>query len=147
VPEVRRLVAVMGDTAEQQPFRLGWSRWRRAHQAVAAPLPHHAAYVPPAGPAPRSRCTATSSGRGGADRRRVAFGPTAAPSAAAGEGATSLRPSHRARWHPLGGALGASWRAMPSECGKGEAAYQRYRLWCATGLWPRLLEALSEGNH
>jgi hypothetical protein len=36
VPEVRRLVAAMGEAAERRPFRLGWSRWRRAHQAVAA---------------------------------------------------------------------------------------------------------------
>ena len=36
VPEVRRLVLAMGETAEQRSFRLGWSRWRRAHQAVAA---------------------------------------------------------------------------------------------------------------
>src|SRR5215213_2956292 len=36
VPEVRRLVLAMGDAAGQRSFRLGWSRWRRAHQAVAA---------------------------------------------------------------------------------------------------------------
>jgi len=41
---------------------------------------------------------------------------------------------------------GASWRAMPQECGKWETAYKRYRLWCASGLWPRILEALSEGE-
>jgi transposase len=29
---------------------------------------------------------------------------------------------------------GASWRAMPQECGKWETAYKRHRLWCATGL-------------
>jgi transposase len=38
----------------------------------------------------------------------------------------------------------ASWRAMPQECGKWETAYKRYRLWCATGRWQRILEALSE---
>src|SRR5215213_7381490 len=36
VPEVRRLVLAMGEVAERRSFRLGWSRWRRAHQAVAA---------------------------------------------------------------------------------------------------------------
>ena len=38
----------------------------------------------------------------------------------------------------------ASWRAMPREYGKWETAYQRYRLWRATGLWPRILAALPE---
>jgi transposase len=40
----------------------------------------------------------------------------------------------------------ASWRAMPEEYGKWETAYRRYRLWRETGLWPRILEALSEGG-
>jgi putative transposase len=51
----------------------------------------------------------------------------------------------------LGGILwvvrsGASWCAMPPEYGKWETVYRRYRLWCATGLWSRLLETLSEGG-
>jgi len=35
-----------------------------------------------------------------------------------------------------------SWRAMPREYGKWERAYKRYQLWCASGLWPRILAAL-----
>jgi transposase len=38
---------------------------------------------------------------------------------------------------------GASWRAMPTEYGKGESAYQRDRLWCATGRWPRIRAELA----
>ena len=38
---------------------------------------------------------------------------------------------------------GASWRAMPTDYGKWETAYQRYRLWCAIGLWPRILVELA----
>jgi transposase len=41
---------------------------------------------------------------------------------------------------------GASWRAMPKEYGTWETAYQRYRLWCATGLWPRILAVLTEAG-
>jgi hypothetical protein len=36
--------------------------------------------------------------------------------------------------------------SMPQECGKWETAYKRYRLWCASGLWQRILEALFEGE-
>ncbi len=37
MPEVRRLVLAMAEPEEQKrAFRLAWSRWRRAHQALAA---------------------------------------------------------------------------------------------------------------
>jgi transposase len=32
---------------------------------------------------------------------------------------------------------------MPTEYGTWETAYKRYRLWCATGLWPRILAELA----
>jgi hypothetical protein len=35
VPEVRRLILAMSGPHEERGFRLGWSLWRRAHQAVA----------------------------------------------------------------------------------------------------------------
>ena len=105
VPEVRRLVLAMGEAAERRPFRLGWSRWRRAHQAVAARCHAARRALRRSGPAARPRRTAARSGRGGADRRRVAPRPAAAAAAAAGDGATAARPPHRARRHPLGGAL------------------------------------------
>jgi len=38
----------------------------------------------------------------------------------------------------------ASWREIPTECGKWETAYKRYRLWCDTGLWQRILVALAD---
>ncbi len=36
VPEVRRLVCAMAEPDERRTFRFGWSRWRRAHQGIAA---------------------------------------------------------------------------------------------------------------
>jgi len=36
VPEARRLVRAMAEPEERRAFRLGWSHWRRAQQAVAA---------------------------------------------------------------------------------------------------------------
>jgi transposase len=38
----------------------------------------------------------------------------------------------------------ASWRDLPLEFGKWETAYKRYRLWCTTGVWQRLLAALGD---
>jgi transposase len=143
---VRRLVLAMGEPADRRPFRLGWSRWRRAHQAVAARC--HAAR--------HALCRAT------------APAARAVPPPAAAEVELTdaewcrihplLPPQQPARGRPrydhrtvLSGILwvarsGASWRAMPTEYGKWETAYQRYRLWCATGLWQRILETLAEGD-
>src|SRR5215469_16962871 len=39
VPETRRLLLAMGEPTMRRNFRIGWSRWRRAHQAVAARCP------------------------------------------------------------------------------------------------------------
>ena len=132
----------MGEAAAQRPFRLAWSRWRRAHQAVAARC--HAerralrqATSPPARAAPPP--AATEAGLTDAEWHRVAsMFPAQKP--------TTGRPRHDHRT-VLAGILwvvrsGASWRAMPTEYGKWETAYKRYRLWCATGLWQRILAEL-----
>jgi transposase len=146
VPEVRRLVLALGEAAEQRSFRLAWSQWRRAHQAVAA------------------RCHAARR----ALHRATAPSARAAPPLATAEAEltdaewclvqsllppqkpTTGRPRHDHRT-VLAGILwvvrsGASWRAMPTEYGTWETAYQRYRLWCATGLWPRILAALPQAE-
>ena len=145
VPEVRRLVLAMGEAAEQRPFRLGWSRWRRAHQAVAARC--HAARralrraLPPARAAPP--VVAAEAGLTDDEWRRVeAVLPPQRPATG--------RPRHDHRT-VLAGILwvvrsGASWRAMPTEYGKWETAYKRYRLWRDTELWQRILDTLSEGG-
>lgn len=146
VPEVRRLVLAMGEAAERRPFRLDWSRWRRAHQAVAARC--HAArralrraVLPPARAAPPP--ASAKAGLTDAELRRVE--PVLPPQKPA-----TGRPRHDHR-PVLAGILwvvrsGASWRAMPAEYGKWETAYKRYRLWRETGLWQRILEALPEGG-
>jgi hypothetical protein len=146
VPEVRRLVLALGEATEQRPFRLAWSRWRRAHQAVAARC--HAA-----------RRALRQASRPAAGATPVSVSADAGLTDAAWERiALVLPPQQPAKGRPrhdhrtvLGGILwvvrsGASWRAMPPEYGKRERAYKRYRLWCASGLRPRLLQALAEGG-
>ena len=136
----------VGEPAAQRPFRLGWSRWRRAHQAVAARghAARHAlrrAALPPARAAPPPE-SADAALTDAAWRLLQPLLPPQKP--------TGGRPRHDHRT-VLGGILwvvrsGAAWRAMPEEYGKWQTAYKRYRLWCATGLWQRLLATLAQAG-
>jgi transposase len=144
VPEVRRLFLALTGSAEQRTFRLQWSLWRRAHQAVAA------------------RCHALRRAQG-RDRPLVALAAAAATAVPADltdaewELVRSLlppqrpptgRPRHDHRTL-LSGIVWvmrtrSSWRDLPNEFGKWETAYKRYRLWHDTGLWQRLLAVLGD---
>jgi hypothetical protein len=149
---------------EHREFRLGWSLFRRAHQAVAK-RSHEAAH--------RARHATTSyhdDGRGGGDLEP----------ADSGEGnASTTTPFHAnqeaahltdAQWERvrellprqkpgegrprrddrqvLRGILwimdsGSSWRDLPEEeFGPNSTLHGRYRKWCKEGLWPRIVEAL-----
>jgi transposase len=93
-------------------------------------------------PLARPRRPPRSAGRTDAERRRV-------ESLLRGQRPVTGRPRHDRRT-VLAGVLWvvrlhASWRAMPGECGRWETASKRYRLWRATGLWRRILEARPEG--
>ena len=143
MPEVRRLVLAMGQAAEQRPFRLAWSRWRRSHQAVAARCQAarralRQATSPPARAAPPP--STVEVGLTDAEWQRVA--PVLPP-----QKPMTGRPPHDHRTMLVGilwvVRSEASWRAMPQEYGKWETAYKRYRLWCTTGLWQRILAELA----
>jgi transposase len=150
VPEMRRLILAISGPESEREFRLGWSLWRRAHQAVAArcraakrALQHKGSL--PREPLPTERVPA----------------PTAAKLTDAEWESIRLllphkpptgRPYHEHR-RLLDGILwvartGSSWREMPEEeFGKWETAYRRYRLWLEQGLWKRILEALGEQRY
>jgi hypothetical protein len=147
VPEVRRLFLALTGNSEQRRFRLQWSVWRRAHQAIAArchaqrraqawgrPIVRLAPDWAPAGPADLTE----------AEWQRVQ--PLLPP-----QQPPTGRPRHDHRTL-LSGILWvrrtrSSWRDLPLECGKWQTAYKRYRLWESTGLWQRLLAVLGEDPH
>lgn len=136
------MVLAMADSEERRTFRLGWSLWRRAHQAVAARC-HAARHArgrdhpsPAARPAPAPPMPAELT-VGEWDAVRALLPPQRPPVG---------RPRHDHRT-VLGGIVWvvrtrASWRDMPAEFGKWETAYRRYRLWRDTGLWQLIAAAL-----
>jgi hypothetical protein len=149
VPEVRRLILAMTGPYEERGFRLGWSLWRRAHQAVAKRC--HAARRdvlrprPPGGVRPEPATT-------------VMPPLTTMPARLTDAQWTridALLPRNGGRGRPwrdhrtvIDGMLwvqssGASWRDLPEEeFGPWQTIYYRYNRWCKEGLWQGIREAL-----
>ena len=135
---------------EKRTFRLGWSSWRRAHQAVAQRCKK------------ASRAAKRALGRHRPSRKdagvpeKIAIAPEeAALTEAEWALIEPLLPSRRGRIgrplhdhrRVLGGILwvartGCSWREMPEEYGDFTTAYRRWRVWKERGLWQRILRML-----
>jgi hypothetical protein len=142
VREVRRLLLSLGAATAERAFRLGWSRWRRAHQAGArrshvarraraqAAVPRVVALTPP---------TVGALTEEEWERVRDLL-PPQRPAVG--------RPNHDHRTM-LSGILWvlrtpAPWREMPARYGKPNTAFQRYRLWRRQGVWQRIVDALGQ---
>ena len=144
MPEVRRLFLALTGSSNQRGFRLRWSAWRRAHQAVAA------------------RCHALRRTRG---RDRPFPTLAASPSTAAPAELTDaewervrplLPPQRPPTGRPntdhrtvLGGMLwvmgtGGAWRDLPDRFGPWQTVHGRYRRWRQAGPWQRILAALEQ---
>ncbi|MBV9455066.1 MAG: transposase [Rubrobacter sp.] len=157
MPEVRRVILAMTGPIEEQDFRLGWSLWRRAHQAVAKrchKAAHAAKHQPPRGrlleparPAPTtSTTTMPLSTRISAplltDKNWELVRALMPP-----QKPRTGRPRKDNRT-VLAGMLwvfgsGGSWRDLPEEeFGPWPTVYGRYRKWREEGLWQRIVKVL-----
>lgn len=158
------MILAMNGPERQREFRLGWSLFRRAHQAVAKrchkathgakhAIEHYAIEhdarrehnLEPTEPSEATTATVpTHASKAGLladeqwERVRELL-PTQKP----GQG----RPRRDDR-QVLCGILwimdtGSSWRDLPEEeFGPNSTAHGRYRKWCKEGLWSRIVEAL-----
>lgn len=160
MPEVRRLVLAMAAPEQERAFRLGWSFWRRAHQAVAKrchttsrkakrepfreQLPDLTQPTTPATTATPFFSTPMAARLTDEqwERLRPLMPPQKPPTG-------RPRREHRT---VLAGMLwifgnGASWRDLPQEeFGSWRTVYGRYRKWRKEGLWRRIVEALQFGH-
>ena len=140
---MRRLILAVTGPEEERKFRLGWSLWRRAHQAVAKRC--HAAKRDLLQPSPPDvvhpePVAATIPGRlTDAQWARV----------------ETLLPRNGRRGRPwrdhrtvIDGMLwvhasGASWRDLSEErFGPWQTIYDRYNRWRKEGLWQQITELL-----
>jgi hypothetical protein len=142
-------VLAMVEPKGRRRFLLGWSLWRRAHQALAARCrktslaAKRAARQAPGTEGPLEVTAIAPEEAHLTDEQWELVRPLLLPQ----EGAIGRPPLDHRR--VLGGILwvartGSSWREMPEEYGKWETAYRRHELWAKHGLWPRVLRALGE---
>jgi hypothetical protein len=150
-------VVAMTEPEAEREFRMGWSLWRRAHQAVAKRCHsarralRRAGEIPPAAvqnstmqvidtiPEPMLMPLLTDSEW---ERLRPLLPPQKPPTG---------RPRHDHR-RVLAGILwvigsDSSWRELPQEkFGPWRTVYSRYRKWRKEGLWQRIAEVLQLNN-
>jgi len=142
VPEIRRLLNLLGQDTAQLTMHLHWSLWRREHQwqaqqahrrrrtlqVATASLPQAALELP--------------------DPLSIAGLPALTP--ARWERIAPLLPPERTAGRPfrqhrqiLEGMLrvmtaGTSWRQMPPEFGPWQTIYYRFQRWKREGLWEQI---------
>jgi hypothetical protein len=154
------MVLAMGAPEEQKSFKLGWSLFRRAHQAIARRCHRESrktkyasrhdahrepdpdpTWTAPTSPVARSHKEAGILTDAEWERVRELL-----PEQKPGQG----RPRRDDR-QVLCGILwvldtGASWRELPEEeeeeFGPNSTAHGRYRKWCKEGLWGWIVQAL-----
>ncbi len=146
------MILALAGPEEELEFRLRWSQWRRAHQAVARRC-HTArrAFRHERTPPPRPSHPVTSAVADAA--------PAPMNVHLTDEGWELLKPLLPSQKPPLGrprrdhrtilaGMLwvlgsGASWRDLPEkEFGPWQTVYGRYRKWRREGLWQSIMELL-----
>lgn len=146
---MRRLILAMAGPGGERELRLGWSLWRRAHQAVAKRC-HSARRALEREGAPPSRYNAKRA-TSGAPEPRIVLLTDAGWERVAPLLPPQKPPSGRPRRDHrtvLAGMLwvlgsGSSWRDLPQEeFGPWQTVYGRYRKWLEEGLWQRIWEAL-----
>ncbi len=149
------MILAMTKPKEEREFRLGWSLWRRAHQAVAkrchevshaakhGPFPEEEERLPDlVPPAPATTPFSTPIAACLSDEKWKLVKPLM-PAQKPSTGRP--RSDHRM---VLSGMLwvfgtGASWRDLPEEkFGPWRTVYGRYRQWREQGLWQRIVQML-----
>jgi len=147
------VILAMRGPIEERDFRLGWSLWRRAHQAVAKRCHkalHAAKHQPPRGrlpdlarPAPTTMPLSTPIAAPLLTEEKWELVKALMPPQKPRTGRP--RSDHRTVLAGMLWVLGSasSWRDLPEEeFGPWQTVYGRYRKWREEGLWQRIVKAL-----
>lgn len=141
MPEVHRLWQAQGEPTWRQRLRLHWSRFRRAHQAVAKGC--HAADRARQHPLPSARVL-----------EPIPLASLEELTAERWEHLSALLPLQAATGRPavehrliVEGILwvmrtGSAWRDLPKRFGPWQTVVSRYQRWRKEGRWARMLQVL-----
>ena len=142
MPEVRRLLHALGESEQQQVFRLHWSHFRRQHQATARCLHRQR----------RARQTPAVSPEGSTPLRILGLAALTddrwelvRPLLPPPKPATSRSVvDHRLIVEGILWIMGtsSSWRSLPQRFGAWSKVLYYYRQWCENGQWARILQLL-----
>ena len=142
MPEVRRLLQVLGKSREEQTVHLHWSAFRRKHQSTAQRF-HRLRRARQAPPVPVQLPTPTQLPGLPAltDERWEQLRPLLPP-----QKPQTGRPAIDHRFIVEGMLwvvrTGSSWRELPERFGPWSTVSSRYQRWCKEGLWARILRVL-----
>lgn len=146
------MLAMSEPEEEQRAFKLGWSLWRRAHQAVSKRC-HKASHAVRGASIKKNKgeasslylsATTTTLDRGSArltDEEWAHLQPLLPKNGGRG----GQWRDHRTVLEAILWVLvnGASWRELPEEeFGPWQTAYYRYARWLREGVWQRIVEGL-----
>jgi transposase len=151
------MILALAGPEQEREFRLGWSLWRRAHQAVArrchrARRAFHPQSAPSSSVSPSVLRHVAMEARSIVPEPRIELLTDVAWELVKPLMPPQKPPSGRPRRNHrsvLGGMLwvlstGSSWRELPEEeFGPWQTVYGRYRKWYEEGLWQRITEVLS----
>ena len=143
MPEVQRLWQAQDEPRWRQALRLRWSRFRRAHQAVAKRC--HVARRARQHPVP-SEHVAQPIHLAGLEaltpEHWEQLGPLLPPQAATGRPAVE----HRLIVEGILWIMrtGSVWRELPARFGPWQTVASRYQRWRKEGRWARMLQVLQQ---
>jgi Putative transposase of IS4/5 family (DUF4096) len=145
------VILAMAAPEQERVFRLGWSLWRRAHQAMARRChmasrallqekPSEKESEPSSVPVVSTTSTLHRASAKLADEQWARLKPLLPEN---GHRGGQWR-EHRTVVEAILWVLvnGASWRDLPKEFGPWQTAYQRYIRWQHEGLWQVIVEML-----
>lgn len=142
MPEVRRLLHALGESQQQQAFRLHWSHFRRQHQATARRLHmlRRARQAPAVSQQDSTPVHILGLAALSDDRWELVRPLLLAPKSPTSRSTVDHRLIVEGILWIMG--TSSSWRSLPPRFGAWSKVLYYYRQWCENGQWARILQLL-----
>jgi SRSO17 transposase/transposase len=143
VPEMRRLLHLMGRREDERHAQLRWSRWRRAHQRRAQQCHERRRHARSPAPVPREPVTAALPGIGALTEAGWQQIAPLLPRYQRHPNQRSLPPRQALEAMVWVMQQGVAWRTVPETLAAWHTVYTRYQQWVKAGIWQRVVQLLN----